>query len=80
MLPHAQGLFLSQKKYIRDLLACAKMSHAKAVSTPMVSHPPLTLNGGSPLPHPTEYRALDGSLQYLPLTRMDVAFVVNRLS
>lgn len=56
------------------------MSHAKVVSTPMVSHPPRTLDGGSPLPLPTEYRALVGSLQYLSLTRMDVAFTVNRLS
>lgn len=56
------------------------MADAKPVSTPMVTHPPLTLSDGIPLPSPTEYRALVGSLQYLSLTRLDVAFVVNRLS
>lgn len=80
VFPHEQGLFLSQKKYIGDLLARANMSNAKAISTPMVSHPPLTLDDGSPLPNPTEYRALVGGLQYLSLTRMDDAFSVNRLS
>lgn len=73
-------LFLSQKKYIGDLLTRANMSNAKMVSTPMVSHLPLTLEVGSPLPNPTKYRPLVGSLQYLSLTRMDAAFAVNRLS
>lgn len=78
--PHPNGLFLCQKKYIHDLLDRAKMTDANSVPTPMVPHPPLTLNDGTPLENPTEYRALVGSLQYLSLTRPDVAFAVNRLS
>lgn len=80
VLPHTKGLFLSQKKYVEDLLGRANMTEAKPVSTPMVTHPPLNLTDGTPPLVPTDYRALVGSLQYLSLTRLDVAFAVNRLS
>ena len=80
MLPHPQGLFLSQHKYLQDLLTHAHMSNAKPVSTPMVTHPLLSTQTGAPLANPTEYRALVGSLQYLSLTRLDISFAVNRLS
>ena len=80
VLPHPQGLFLSQHKYLQDLLTRAHMSNAKPVPTPMVMHPPLSTQTGAPLANPTEYRALVGSLQYLSLTRLDISFAVNRLS
>ena len=80
VLPHEHGLFLSQKKYIQDLLDHAKMSNAKPVPTPMATYPPLNLTDGSLLSNPTDYRALIGSLQYLSLTRPDVTFAVNKLS
>ena len=56
------------------------MLHAKPVATPLASHPKLTLNSGSPLPDPHEYRRIVGSLQYLALTRPDVSYAVNKLS
>lgn len=56
------------------------MLHAKPASTPMSPTPKLSLNAGARLPNPTEYRQVVGSLQYLSLTRPDVAFAVNRLS
>lgn len=80
VIPYPHGLFLSQQKYIQDLLQKSHMNEAKPTPTPMVSSPPLTLTSGCPLSNPTEYRALIGSLQYLLLTRPDIAFTVNRLS
>lgn len=80
VLPYKHGLFLSQLKYIGDILARANMTDAKPVSTLMVAHPLLTAHVGTPLPKPSEYRALVGALQYLSLTRLDIAFTVNRLS
>ncbi|KAH9772008.1 hypothetical protein KPL71_012888 [Citrus sinensis] len=47
VLPHPQGLFLSQHKYLQDLLTHAHMSNAKPVSTPMVTHPPLSTQTGA---------------------------------
>lgn len=69
-----------QRKYITDLLAKANMLHAKPVATPLPTHPKLTLNSGSKLPDPHEYRQLVGSLQYLSLTRPDISYAVNHLS
>lgn len=74
------GLHLTQTKYITDLLKKTKMAEAKPVATPMSSSQVLTLNSGDLLPNPSEYRATVGSLQYLGLTRPDIAFTVNRLS
>lgn len=74
------GLHLTQTKYITDLLRKTKMADAKPVATPMSSSQVLTLSSGDLLPDPTQYRVTVGSLQYLCLTRPDIAFVVNRLS
>ena len=80
VIPHTQGLFLCQSKYIHDILKCAKMLESKLASTPMSSNTPLLLNHGTPFPNPTSYRAIVGALQYLSLNRPDFAFTVNKLS
>ncbi|KAI5336426.1 hypothetical protein L3X38_015693 [Prunus dulcis] len=80
VLPTATGLFLSQQKYIHDLLVNAKMDGAKAVSTPLSTTDSLMLHDGSPLTDPTPYRRLVGGLQYLSLTRPDISLAVNKLS
>lgn len=76
----AHSLHLMQKKYILDLLTKVNMRDAKPVSTPLQVNLKLTLNGGTKLDNPTEYRSIVGSLQYLAFTRPDIAFAVNRLS
>ncbi|GKV40982.1 hypothetical protein SLEP1_g48566 [Rubroshorea leprosula] len=74
------GLFLSQHRYINDLLQKHKMDGAKPVATPM-STSRLSLQTSSPrLPNGTAYRQLVGSLQYLSLTRLDISFAINKLS
>ncbi|XP_021718581.1 uncharacterized protein LOC110686275 [Chenopodium quinoa] len=56
------------------------MTTAKPVTTPMIAHLPLTIDAGSSTPHASDYRALVGGLQYLALTRIDIAFSVNKIS
>jgi hypothetical protein len=80
VIPTAKGLFLSQHKYIGDLLSKTSMNMAKDVHTPMSTSTPLTLSDGSAPTDSTEYRKVIGALQYLGLTRPDIAFAVNRLS
>ena len=80
VIPTAKGLFLSQHKYIRDLLAKHFMDLAKDIHTPMSTSTPLTLTDGSAPANSTDYRRVIGALQYLGLTRPDIAFAVNRLS
>ncbi|KAK0588253.1 hypothetical protein LWI29_036741 [Acer saccharum] len=76
----SSGLFLSQQKYTRDLLAKTTMLESKPVSTPLSLAESLKLNDGSAPTDSTQYRQVLGSLQYLSLTRPDVSFAVNKLS
>ncbi|KAK0590666.1 hypothetical protein LWI29_030141 [Acer saccharum] len=75
-----RGLFLSQQRYIRDLLAKMNMLESKSVSTPLSLTETLKLNDGSAPMDITQYRQVLGSLQYLSRTRPDVSFAVNKLS
>lgn len=56
------------------------MAGAKVVATPMCSTQRLTQQRGVSLDDPLTFRAIVGSLQYLCLTRPDIAFAVNRQS
>ena len=78
VVPNKQGLLLSQRRYIIDLLNQTKMQDAKTVLTPIPTSPTLMLNSGSSLSDPTEYRQVVGSLKYLLITRPDIAFAVNK--
>ncbi|KAL4591551.1 hypothetical protein LXL04_004520 [Taraxacum kok-saghyz] len=80
VLPHNSGLFLSQAKYILDLLSKANMNECKPATTPMSTSTHLHPTDGPLLPNPKDYRSLVGALQYISLTRPDVAFTVNKLS
>lgn len=74
------GIFLNQKKYTLDLLHRTKMLDSSPQPTPMCSSSKLSQHSGTPFEDPTLYRSTIGALQYLTLTRPDIAFVVNRLS
>lgn len=76
----SKGLHLSQRKYILDILHQYNMVDVKPVTIPMASTPKLTLDSGTPVSDPTEFRKLVGSLQYLAFTRLDISFTVNRMS
>ncbi|RVW60364.1 Retrovirus-related Pol polyprotein from transposon RE1 [Vitis vinifera] len=49
---HTNGLFLSQRKYIVDLLNITHMTEAKPAPTPLATSPILTLQSGTPLSDP----------------------------
>uniref|UniRef100_A0A2N9I3B6 Uncharacterized protein n=1 Tax=Fagus sylvatica TaxID=28930 RepID=A0A2N9I3B6_FAGSY len=76
--PH--DILLSQQRYIMDLLIRTKMNEAKPITTPMASTTSLSAFEGEPFPDHTLYRSTVGALQYLGLTRPDIAFPVNKLS
>ena len=80
VLRNAQGALLSQKRYILDLLKRNNMIDAKLVRSPMATSTVLSTLEGEPLANPTPYRSVVGALQYLAITRPDIAFVVNKLS
>ncbi|KAH9741041.1 retrovirus-related pol polyprotein from transposon RE2 [Citrus sinensis] len=78
--PNVDGLHLSQTKYIGDLLKKAQMVNCKGCSTPMSSTEKLVKDKGEVFENPSLYRSLVGSLQYVTLTRPEIAFTVNKLS
>ena len=80
VLPTTNGLLLSKKRYILDLLGKTKMLDAKPLSSPMASSTSISAFEGDPLPNATLYRSTVGALQYLSLTRPDITFTVNKLS
>ncbi|KAG8487350.1 hypothetical protein CXB51_021006 [Gossypium anomalum] len=76
-----QGLFLSQKKYILEILHKTGMTGATATPTPMVTTPKLTtLDSSPPFTDVHLYRSTVGMLQYLCITRPELSFCVNKLS
>ena len=80
VVPTQARLFLSQHKYIRELLSTTNMSGAKVVSTPLSITQSLKLLDGTTNVDNTEFRRIIGSLQYLSLKRPDISFAVNKLS
>lgn len=71
-----EGIFLSQHKYMIDLLHRHKMDGVKPVHTPAATKQ-ASVSGSV---DSTEYRSAIGGLQYLTITRPDIAFTVNRLA
>jgi hypothetical protein len=80
LIPSKTGLFLSQHKFIRDILEKFDMDAAKPTHTPLSTTATLMLNDGTTAADSTMYRQIIGALQYLNLTRPDLSFAINKLS
>jgi hypothetical protein len=75
-----EGLFLSQEKYIQDLIDRASLTDHRTAETPMELNVHLVETDGEPLEDPTCYRHIVGSLIYLCVTRPDILYSVHILS
>ena len=77
--PTTNGLFISQLKYACDILTRTQLLDSKPVHTPMVVSQHLSSDG--PLfSNPTLYLSLVDALQYLTITRPDIAHAVNSVN
>ncbi|CAN6726649.1 unnamed protein product [Malus baccata var. baccata] len=74
-----EGLFLSQEKYVTDLLKKTEMLESKPCATPCLPYNRLLKDDGEPFNIPTLYRSIVGALQYLVFTRPDIAFSVHQV-
>ncbi|XP_062114458.1 uncharacterized mitochondrial protein AtMg00810-like [Humulus lupulus] len=72
-------LHLSQSKYLKDVLARAKMQFAEPRPSPMKNGLRLSAFGSDPIESPQFYRSIVGALQYLTITRPEIAFSVNKV-
>jgi hypothetical protein len=80
VIPTTTGLFLSQHKYIRDLLTKINMYGAKKVTTSLSITIVLKFIDGTSSVDSIKFKSVIGSLQYLYLTCLDISFAVNKLS
>ena len=67
-----KGIFISQAKYIKDVLKRFKMEDSKPVSTPMITGCKLSKDDKSLEVDHTMYRSMIGNLLYVTTTRLDV--------
>jgi len=67
VLKQDSGLFLSQRRYIMDLLKKTNMHEAKPITSPMASSSVLSAFSGDPMDDPSLYHNTVGSLQYLSI-------------
>ncbi|GJS49211.1 putative ribonuclease H-like domain-containing protein [Tanacetum coccineum] len=70
------GIFLSQDKYVYDILKKFGFSSVKTASTPMETHKPLSQDTAGTDVDVHLYRSMIGSLMYLTSSRPDIMFAV----
>ncbi|GKD42492.1 retrovirus-related pol polyprotein from transposon TNT 1-94, partial [Tanacetum coccineum] len=72
-----KGYLLSQSKYIADLFDRARMTDNKIADIPIDAKAKYTPTDGDPLPNPSLYRTIVGSLVYLTVTRPYITYAVH---
>ena len=76
----SEGIFLSQRKYVLDLLAETGMLNCKPVDTPTVQNHGLKEHLNQTPTKKERYQRLVGKLIYLSHTRPDIAYAVSLVS
>jgi Reverse transcriptase (RNA-dependent DNA polymerase) len=80
VLRSKEGIILSQRKYILDLLAEVGMLDCKPVDTPVIQNGKLGENMSRTPTNKERYQRLVGKLIYLSHTRSDIAYAVSFVS
>lgn len=76
----SDGFFLSQRKYILDIISEAGLLRAKPADTPLEQNHNLARADGPLYSDASQYRRLMGRLIYLAFTRPDLGYVVHVLA
>ena len=75
------GIFVSQRKYVKDVLKRFKMDQSKPMNTPIEVGVNLRKNDGrSEKVDSAYYKQIVGSLMYLTTTRPDIMYAVSLIS
>jgi hypothetical protein len=75
-----QGIFISQTKYIREMLKRFGMEDCKPVITPMQTSCKLRKDDDSKSTDQRQYRSMIGSLLYVTTSRPDVMQAVGQVA
>jgi hypothetical protein len=73
----SEGMFISQEKYLREMLKRFQMEDSKPVGTPMVTGCKLSKDDDSPDVDQSTYRSMIGSLLYITTSHPDIMHVVG---
>jgi hypothetical protein len=73
----SEGMFISQEKYLREMLKRFQMEDSKPVGTPMVTGCKLSKDHDSPNVDQSSYRSMIGNLLYITASRPDIMHVVG---
>ena len=71
------GIFISQKKNMKEILEKFKMSNCKPVNTPIAIGMKLSREGNGDFVDSTFFKSLVGNLRYLTITRPDIVYGVG---
>ena len=74
------GLYITQAKYVSELLSRAGLTDSKTVDTPVELNAHLTPTRGKLLSNPSLYRRLVGSLVYLTVTCPGISYAVYQVN
>ncbi|XP_020965910.1 uncharacterized protein LOC107610446 [Arachis ipaensis] len=76
----AEGcIFLNQGKYVQDVLVKVGMADCKSCATPVPSTLKLSATNSPSFDDPSLYRTVVDILQYLTVTRLEIAYCVNKV-
>jgi hypothetical protein len=73
------GFFLSQQQYAEDVLERATMDNCRSAPTPVNTKAKLPAADGLRIADPSSYRSIAGALQYLTITRPELAYTVQQI-
>ena len=73
------GFFLSQQQYAEEILERAGMDNCKPAPTPVDTKGKLPSADGDKVADPSAYRSIAGALQYLTITRPEMAYAVQQV-
>ena len=74
------GISLTQRNYALEVLEETGMKGCKTIQTPMEQQLKLSKGGGDLLSNLGQYKSFIGKLMYLTLSKLDITYVVHRLS
>jgi hypothetical protein len=77
--PSGDGLVLSQKQYMVELLDRTGMSECKPCFTLVDTNPEVASADDAPVTDASDFRSLAGALQWLTFTRPDIAYAVQQV-
>jgi len=77
IIQQSEGIFITQSKYIKEVLKIFKMEDSKPFGTPMATGCKLTKEDKTIEENQTLYRSMIGKLMYVVHTRPDIAHAIG---